>query len=145
MKRNINKYISFVTWKALSCSSFIWFLEFLSSSSALQVVTREYSCYCQYNICSLLQAELALVTLVGGHQTGHELVQGHIAVDNLEQGVINSSVTIVDCVPTWNISMLPLNFAIKMTNGSFSMPKFRTVEEATLPKCLDTMSRNLRG
>ena len=97
------------------------------------------------NICSLLQAELALVTLVGGHQAGHELVQGHIAVDYLEQGVINSSVTIVDCVPTWNISMLPLNFAIKMTSGSFSMPKFRTVEEATLPKCLDTMSRNLRG
>ena len=50
------------------------------------------------NICSLLQAELALVTLVGGHQTGHELVQGHIAVDNLEQGGINSSVTIVDCI-----------------------------------------------
>ena len=48
MKRNINKYISFVTWKALSCSSFIWFLEFLSSSSALQVVASEYNCYCQY-------------------------------------------------------------------------------------------------
>ena len=38
------------------------------------------------NICSLLQAELALVTLVGGHQAGHELVQGHIAVDNLGRG-----------------------------------------------------------
>ena len=41
--------------------------------------------------------------------------------------------------------MFPLNFAINITNGSFSIPKFLTVEEATLPKCLDTMSRNLNN
>ena len=39
--------------------------------------------------------------------------------------------------------MFPRSLAIRMTSGSLSTPKFLTVDEATLPKCLETISRNL--